>query len=331
MALTQGPDLRETKCQPRCSLQLWGADDVHGSAGRGWQKLFSLFWHKRTRTWGTRHSPSVGILTLQYPIEHGIVTNWDDMETIWHHTFENEMQVDPNKHPVLITTEAQLNPKVNRNKMVQHMFEKFNVPAMYVAVPTTLLALYGSGRTTGIVLDSGDGVTCATPIHEGYAVPNATQRLDIAGRDLTNFLIRLLNDQRERELMCYVARHATLSSWSMEQTRKKLALKCFSPLYYAAHFGHLDVCRMLLLNARVDVNKAEIDGERPLRIAALHGHLPVVRFLVENGADINATDRDSFTPLMSSAREGHTLTSTSPTDGMKFMFQSTRFDFDETA
>uniref|UniRef100_A0A183C6T4 Actin n=1 Tax=Globodera pallida TaxID=36090 RepID=A0A183C6T4_GLOPA len=71
---------------------------------------------------------------------------------------------------------------LTRQLMVEVMFEKFNVPAMYVAVPT-LLALYASGRTTGIVLDSGDGVTCVTPIHEGYAVPNATQRLDIAGRN----------------------------------------------------------------------------------------------------------------------------------------------------
>uniref|UniRef100_A0A914H8K7 Ankyrin repeat protein n=1 Tax=Globodera rostochiensis TaxID=31243 RepID=A0A914H8K7_GLORO len=84
-------------------------------------------------------------------------------------------------------------------------------------------------------------------------------------------------------------------------------LTTFSALYYAAHFGHLDVCRMLVLNGRVDVNKAEIEGERPLRIAALHGHLPVVQFLVENGAYINGTDGDSFTPLMSAARALNTL------------------------
>uniref|UniRef100_A0A914H8B6 Actin n=1 Tax=Globodera rostochiensis TaxID=31243 RepID=A0A914H8B6_GLORO len=191
---------------------------------RSWMaKAFQTFLGQKDAYVGDAAQHERAILTRQYPIEHGIVTNWDDMETIWHHTFENELQVDPKKHPVLIT-EAQLNPKANRNKMVEHMFEKFNVPAMYVAVPT-LLALYGSGRTTGIVLDSGDGVTCATPIHEGYAVPNVTQRLDIAGRDLTDFLIKLLNDQRdgytfdqssstdrqivceikERELMCYVA------------------------------------------------------------------------------------------------------------------------------
>ncbi|KAJ3271142.1 hypothetical protein HDV01_007000 [Terramyces sp. JEL0728] len=96
-----------------------------------------------------------GLLSINYPMEHGVITNWDDMEKLWQHIYTEELKILSEEHPVLLT-EAPLNPTANRDKMVQIFFETFNVPALYISIQA-ILSLYASGKTTGIVLDVGDG------------------------------------------------------------------------------------------------------------------------------------------------------------------------------
>eukprot|EP00899_Mesostigma_viride_P024623 jgi/Mesvir1/5345/Mv15433-RA.1 len=130
------------------------------------------------------------VLKLICPIQSSLVMNWDYMAMIWHRMFYEDLRVRPAKHPILLT-EPPWNPKANREKMTQIMFETFNVPALYIA-SQAVLSLYASGRTTGVVLYSGEDATHAVPICEGYAIPHAIQHLYVAGRDLTDYLRWLL-------------------------------------------------------------------------------------------------------------------------------------------
>jgi actin len=142
---------------------------------------------------GDEACAKAGVLSLTYPVVRGIVTNWDDMEKIWHQAFYNELRVDPAEHPVLLS-DVPSKWKANREKMIQIQFETFNVPSCYVAA-SAVLSLYGSGRDTGIVLEVGDGVTQVVPIYEGYKVAEGVTRLDLAGRDVTARLQSLLNQR----------------------------------------------------------------------------------------------------------------------------------------
>ena len=142
---------------------------------------------------GAEAASKKGILNLKYPIEHGVITNWEAMESLWKHTFANELRVPSSEHPVLLT-EAPLNPKSNKEKMCSVMFETFAVPALYIGIQA-VLSLYSSANTTGLVVDIGDGVSHIVPAFEGYTLPHAIQRINIAGRDITRYLSTLLQAQ----------------------------------------------------------------------------------------------------------------------------------------
>jgi len=144
-------------------------------------------------------------------MEHGLVTNWEDMEQVWSSVFTEHLKTSAeevlttrftyvatallshnvsSQHPVLVT-EAPMNSRKSREKMAEIFFETFNVPSLFISMQA-VLALYASGKTTGVVLDSGDGVTHCVPMYEGFALPHAIRRVDLAGRDVTKQLQLLL-------------------------------------------------------------------------------------------------------------------------------------------
>lgn len=119
----------------------------------------------------------------------GIVRNWEDMCHVWDHTFYDQLQIDPSNCRILLT-EPPLNPINNRKKMFEMMFEKYKFHSTYIAIQA-VLTLYAQGLMTGVVVDIGDGVTHICPVYQGFALPHLTRRLDVAGREVTRYLIKV--------------------------------------------------------------------------------------------------------------------------------------------
>lgn len=192
-----------------------------------------------------------GMLALRHPLEHGVVHSWDDMTQLWHHTCYNELRIDPSEQGVLLT-EAPMNPKSNREKMCQIMFETFDVPEFYVGVQA-VLSLYSSGRTSGIVMDSGDGVSHCVPIYEGYSLPHAISRLDLAGRDLTTYMQRIL---KERGI-------SLEGSSGLEIVRDIKESLCYVALDYEAELANVDMSSDLEKNFELpDGTIVQVGSER---------------------------------------------------------------------
>lgn len=157
-----------------------------------------------------------GLLRLNYPNQHGVINNWEDMERLWVRLFE-EMKTEAKEHPVLLT-EAPLNPRSNRERCMEVFFENFNVPGLFISIQA-VLSLYASGRTGGVVLDVGDGVSHVVPVVEGFALMHSVKRADLAGRDVTEWLAsslrycgQIFHTSAEMEIVraiketaCYVA------------------------------------------------------------------------------------------------------------------------------
>jgi len=157
-----------------------------------------------------------GLLRLSYPMEHGAIKDWDGMERVWSHIYST-LSIMSEEHNVLLT-EAPFTTRQMKERAAEVFFETFNAPALCYALQP-VLALYATGNNTGVVLSSGDGVTYSVPIYEGYSIPHAMGRVDLAGRDVTEHLQLQLRKsgyhfttsaefemlRQMKELTCYVA------------------------------------------------------------------------------------------------------------------------------
>ena len=143
--------------------------------------------------YGDEVTPFRALLEVSYPIEEGRVKNWEDFAKLWEYTLHSRMGIskDGLGEKKMLVTEAALNPKKNREKMAELIFERYGFGGCMFE-SQALLSLMADGCTTGLVFDSGDGVSHVIPVVEGYVQAHAVRRLNLAGRHVTNYLVRLL-------------------------------------------------------------------------------------------------------------------------------------------
>lgn len=140
-----------------------------------------------------------GILKLYYPVRHGIVTNWDVMEKMWHKLFYEELRVIPSESNIFLTEPCASAPEISHSskqytRKMEIMFETFDVKSFFTGLEA-VLSLYASARTTGMMIDCGDMKTDIVPIYQGYALLNNFQQLKIGGSQLTDYLMKLLTER----------------------------------------------------------------------------------------------------------------------------------------
>jgi len=198
-------------------------------------------------------------LQITYPLEHGIVRNWEDIEHIGNYTFYEKLKINPKESKILLT-EPPMNPLENRKKMVKVMFEKYGFQGVYISIQAVLV-LYAQGLMTGVVVDSGDGVTHIIPVCEGFALPHLTKRIDVAGRDITRYLIKLL-------LLRGYAFNRTADFETVRQIKEKLCYVGYD----------LDMERVLALETTVLVEPYTLPDGRVIRVGAERYQAPELLF-----------------------------------------------------
>ena len=142
---------------------------------------------------GNEAASKLPLLNIVKPIERGVVQNWSAMEQIWQYSFESELMIDPQEHSLLLTQQPGTDMRA-LEKTAEIIFDSFHVVNFYSAI-SGVLALYASGKTTGIVLESGEGVTHSIPVFEGYSIPYASIKLNMGGQDITKYFMSLFEEQ----------------------------------------------------------------------------------------------------------------------------------------
>jgi actin-related protein 2 len=206
-------------------------------------------------------------LDIKYPLENGKVANWEDMGHLYDYTFFEKLKINPKECKIMLT-EPPGNPTSNREKMVQTMFEKYGFKGCYVAIQAVLV-LYAQGLLTGVVVDSGDGVTHIVPVYEGFSLPHLTKRLEVAGRDVTKYLIKLLQARGY-----YFNRTADFET--VRQIKEKLC--------YCGH--DLELERRLALETTVLIEPYELPDGRVIKVGPERFEAPEALF------DTSRVERD---------------------------------------
>lgn len=175
-----------------------------------------------------------GLLKLMWPIEGTQALSWDDVEKIWHHAMYHQLREAPEEHPFFLI-DPPFSRSVDREKAIQILFETFNVPELYLSAAAPL-SLLSTGRTTGLVLDSGHMSSCSTVVYEACALPYLTRRISFAGKDLIDYFVCMVNSRgysfqtyAEREIvrdmkerLCYIALDPALEEMKPGETMYEL-------------------------------------------------------------------------------------------------------------
>jgi len=115
------------------------------------------------------------------------------LQSIWEYGFTKVLRIDPKEHPILIS-EPSFNTRAIREKMTELMFESYEVPALFLA-KNAVLTTFASGKASGLVVDSGSGMTSAVPVHDGYALQKCIVKSTLAGNLLTEEYMKVLDEQ----------------------------------------------------------------------------------------------------------------------------------------